>query len=145
MKVKIKRVDKSLPLPEYKTEGAAAFDLYAREETTIPAKGWALIPSNLIIGTPEGHVLVLSARSSLAKHHTGLFLANGVGLVDSDYSGNNDEIKISVYNLNDTPITVSRGDRVAQGRFKKFERADWEEVEEMNSQDRGGFGSTGLQ
>lgn len=145
MNVKIKRVDTTLPLPEYKTEGAAAFDFYARETTTVPAKGWVLIPSNLIIDTPEGHTLIISARSSFAKYHTGLFLANGIGVVDSDFNGPNDEIHISVYNMTDKDITIQRADRIAQGMFKKFEKAEWEEVEEMNSEDRGSFGSTGLQ
>ena len=145
MKINIKRIDKSLPLPEYKTEGAAAFDFYARETTTIPAKGWKLVPANFIIETPPEYVLVVSARSSLAKHYPGLFVANGVGLIDSDYSGPKDEIKISLYNFSDNDITINKGERVAQGRFEKFERAEWEEVEEMDNKDRGGFGSTGLE
>ncbi len=145
MDVVVHRIDKTLPLPEYKTSGAAAFDLYARVETIISAKGWAKIPSNFIIEIPKGYVLIVSARSSLAKHYPGLFLANGVGLIDSDFCGSSDEILISVYNFLDTPIKVNRGDRVAQGRFEKVERAKWIETSSMDhNAERGGFGSTGL-
>ena len=57
MIIKIKRIDKSLPLPEYKSSGAAAFDLYARKKMTIPSHGWVKIPSNVIINIPEDHGL----------------------------------------------------------------------------------------
>ena len=144
MIVRIKRVDKSLPMPEYKTKGAAAFDMYARETTIVPAKGWAKVPSNFIIEIPETYCLIISARSSLAKHHEGIFLANGIALIDSDFRGPNDEIHISVYNLKDHDITIKRGDRIAQGRFEKVIKAEWEETDTMNNENRSGFGSTGL-
>jgi dUTP pyrophosphatase len=144
MNIKIKRVDKELPLPEYKTAGAAAFDFYARKSTTIPAKGHALVPSNFIIKTPAGYALLISARSSISKHYPGLFLNNAPGIIDSDYSGDNDEIFIAISNYTDEPITINRGERFAQGRFSKVERAEWQEVNQMASQDRGGYGSTGL-
>ena len=144
MNVCIKRIDKSLPLPEYKTAGAAAFDLYAREKTIVPARGWAKVPSNFIIEIPHGFALIISARSSLAKNYTGIFLANGVGLIDSDFCGPSDEILISIYNIKDYDITIERGDRIAQGRFEKVERGEFIEVEEMVNNERGGFGTTGL-
>lgn len=144
MNIRIKRIDKLLPLPEYKTIGAAAFDFYARETTVVPAKGWAKVPSNFIIEIPKRFALIISARSSLAKSYTGIFLANGVGLIDSDFCGPSDEILISMYNLKDYDISIQRGDRIAQGCFEKVERAEWEEVEEMNNSERGGFGTTGL-
>ncbi len=144
MNIRIKRIDKTLPLPEYKTKGAAGFDLYTRETTIIPAKGSARVLCNVIIETPPGYALIVSARSSLAKHYPGLFLANGIGIIDSDFCGPNDEVLISLYNLKDYDITVQRGDRIAQGKFQKVEKAEWEEVDEMNNEDRGGFGSTKL-
>ena len=143
MKVRILRVDKTLPVPQYKTQGAAGFDFYVRETTIIPAKGWAKAPANTIIQTPPGYALKVMARSSLAKNYPGIFLANSVGLIDSDFCGPNDEIMISLYNMTDQEITITRGDRIAQGVFVKFERADFEEVEEARNNDRGGFGSTG--
>ena len=143
MKIKIKRVDKSLPMPEYKTKGAAAFDLYARENTTIPAKGWVKIPSNFVFNIPEGYVLGIYARSSLAKNFPGLFLANGVGLLDSDFSGPNDELLISLYNFSNQEIEVKRGERLAQAMLKEAKQVEIEEIEEVIDENRGGFGSTG--
>lgn len=144
MKIRIKRIDKALPLPEYKTSGAAAFDFYARETTIIPAQGWTRVPSNFVIETPPEHALIISARSGLAKNYPGLFLANGIGLIDSDFCGPQDEILISMYNFGSKDITINRGERIAQGHFKKIERGEWEEVDEFNNENRGGFGSTGL-
>lgn len=143
MQIKIKRLDKSLPLPEYKTVGSAAFDFYARDPASILPKSLARIPSGLIIETPPGHVLIISARSSLAQKK-GLMLANGIGVVDSDYCGPNDEISLSMYNFTDQEVMVEKGERLAQGMFIKVERGVWEEVEEVVNKDRGGFGSTGI-
>lgn len=142
MEVLIKRLDKSLPLPQYHTSGSAAFDLSARVETIIEPKQIARIPSGLIIGTPTGYVLTLAARSSLAAKK-GLMLANGIGTIDSDYCGPNDEILISVYNFSDKVVTVEKGERIAQGMFLKIEQGEWKEVEEVAEKSRGGFGSTG--
>lgn len=141
MKVKISRVDKSLPLPEYKTAGAAAFDFYAREDTTIAGRETKIVPSNLIIEVPEGHVLVVSARSSLAKK--GLMLANGIGVIDMDYHGPADEIGILLHNFTDQVVELKKGDRVAQGLILPIQRAEWVEGEKLKEESRGGFGSTG--
>lgn len=143
MRVKIKRIDNSLPLPEYQTSGSVAFDLYSRDNMVVPAKTIALVPSNLIIETPVGYALILAARSSLAKKK-GLMLANGIGVVDCDYCGPEDEIKISVYNFTEQEVKIEKGDRLAQGMFIKTDQAEWEEVDEINNANRGGFGSTGL-
>jgi dUTP pyrophosphatase len=142
MKVRIRRIDKSLPLPEYKTAGAAGFDLASRVDMTILPKSISYIPLNVAIEPPEGHMLLLAARSSL--HKKGLMLANGVGIGDCDFSGNNDEYKAAVYNFSDSPVVVQRGDRVAQGIFKRYEAAEWQEVDDLENNDRGGFGSTGI-
>lgn len=142
MDIKIKRVDKSLPLPEYKTPGAIAFDMYSREEMKIVPKSLALLPSNFIIKTPENYGLILSARSSLAKKK-GLMLANGVGTIDRDYCGENDEILLSVYNFTDQEVLVEKGERIAQGMFMLIDNGNFVEVEQMEANDRGGFGSTG--
>ena len=142
MQIKIKRLDKSLPLPEYHTDGAAAFDFYARESTTIQSKTIAQIPSNLIIATPPGYMMLIAARSSLGVKK-GLMLSNSIGILDSDYCGPNDEILLSLYNFSDKPAVVERGERLAQGIIIKIERAEWNEVEKTDTPSRGGFGSTG--
>jgi len=144
MAIKIKRIDSSLPLPEYKTKGSAAFDLYSREDLTIPALSWALAPSNLILEIPKGQGLIISARSSLAKHYPGLILANGIGLIDSDYCGPEDEIKISLYNFTSQEIKIKKGDRIAQAFLVKYQKYRFKEIEEIKNKNRNGFGSTGL-
>ena len=142
MQIKIKRLDNSLPMPAYQTSGAVAFDLYSRENLSVPAKGIVLVPSNLIIETPRGYALIITARSSLAKKK-GLMLANGVGTIDCDYCGPEDEIKLSVYNFTDQEVAIAKGERMAQGLFIKTDQAEWEEVNEIEKTSRGGFGSTG--
>lgn len=141
MNVKIVRIDPGLPLPEYKTTGAAAFDLYSRTDAVIAPRATAILPSNLIIEAPRGHALIISARSGL--HKRGLMLANGIGVIDPDYHGPKDEIGIAVYNFTDEPVAVARGDRIAQGFIIPVAKAEWEEVAAIKENSRGGFGSTG--
>ncbi|PIR04421.1 MAG: dUTP diphosphatase [Candidatus Magasanikbacteria bacterium CG11_big_fil_rev_8_21_14_0_20_39_34] len=144
MQVNIKRIDSSLPLPEYQTEGAVAFDMYSRIEAKIPPGKTALLPTNLIIETPPGYMLMLAARSSLAKKR-GLKLANGVGIIDQDYCGDTDEIYIHMHNFSETLVKISPGDRLVQGMFVPIEKATWKEQTRMNKESRGGFGTTGDQ
>jgi len=142
MKIRIKRIDKTLPLPEYKSKGAAAFDLYARVHSIIEPQSLGYIPTNLIIESPEDHVLILASRSSSPKK--GLLIPHGIGVIDSDYCGDTDEILFQVLNYTNTPVTVERGERIGQGMFVKLSRALlWDEQESMNTKNRGGFGSTG--
>lgn len=140
MRVVIKRIDKSLPLPEYKTNGAVAFDLIVRETTIIKSHEVGRIPSNVIVKIPEGFMLFIRDRSSTAMKK-GLLITAGV--IDQDYCGDNDELLTQFYNFSDHDVTIERGDRVAQGVFVKIEKGDWDEVENMDSANRGGFGTTG--
>lgn len=141
MKVKIKRIDGSLPLPAYATDGSVAFDLFAREATKINPGEIALVPANVIIETPKGYALVLALRSSTPRKK-GLLKPHGVGIIDQDYCGEGDELKIQVYNFTDKLVIVERGERIAQGMFVKIEKNEWEETDKMGKT-RGGFGSTG--
>ena len=70
-------------------------------------------------------------------------MPNGVGVVDQDYSGEGDELLLSVYNFRDEAVTVQRGERIAQGIFVPVAQAQWHEIEDVG-QGRGGFGSTGI-
>ena len=142
MKVRIKRIDKSLPLPEYKTAGAAAFDLASRVSVTILPKGVVRVPLNVAIEPPPGYMVMLAARSSL--HKKGIMLAHSVGIVDNDFCGNGDEYIVPLYNFTDKEVGIERGERLVQGVFKKYDRAEWEEVDDLQNKTRGGFGSTGL-
>jgi len=141
MKVKIKRIDKSLPLPVYETNGAAGFDLLARVETTVKPGEIALIPANIIVETPEDYMLVLASRSSSPKKK-GLTMPHGIGILDSDYSGNGDEVMIQVYNFAKQEALVTRGEKIAQGIFVPVSHATWHEIDSMPNKTRGGFGST---
>ena len=140
-KIKIKRFDDSLPLPEYKTAGAAGFDLSAREKTIIKPMTVGYVPLNIAIETPRDHFFVLAVRSS--THKMGLMPANGIGIGDSDFRGDEDEYKIALLNFTDKPVAVEKGVRIAQGLIVKHIRATWQEVAKMKSKTRGGFGSTG--
>ena len=141
MKVKIKRLDKNLPLPRYETDGSAGFDLLCRESVTIAPQTVTLIPANVIVETPPGYMLMVTLRSSTPRKQ-GLLIPHGVGIIDQDYRGEGDEIQIQIYNFTDQPVTVERGDRIAQGIFVRVDTAEWSEVSEMSSETRGGFGST---
>ncbi len=141
MQIRIKRIDKELALPKHHTAGAAAFDLYVRETTTVPARSIARVPLNNVIATPPGYFLMIAARSSL--HKRGLMMGNGVGIIDPDFAGDTDEISGVLYNFTDAPIVVEKGERVIQGVFIKTSEWRWEETETMPHKDRGGFGTTG--
>ena len=141
MKVKIKRVDKSLPLPTYQTAGSVGFDIYSREDVEISSHEIALIPGNIIVETPPGYMLLVALRSSTPRKK-GLIKPHGIGVIDNDYCGEGDEIKVQVYNNTDHVVKVEKGERIAQGIFVKIDKFDWEEVD-MMGKTRGGFGSTG--
>lgn len=141
MKVKIKRFDKSLPLPDYQSPGAVAFDLYARLATTVPAQTVGYIPLNVSIEIPAGHFALMAARSSL--HKRGLMAANGIGVFDLDFRGDEDEYVFAAYNFTKKPVIIEKGERIAQLLFIKTDRIEIEEVKKMGHPTRGGFGSTG--
>lgn len=142
MQVKIKRIDTSLPLPEYQTSGAVAFDLYSRLDMAIAPKTIGLIPTNLIIETPAGYMLTVVTRSSTPKKK-GLLVPHGIGIIDQDYHGEKDEVMLQVYNFTDQEVVIAKGERVGQAVFVRVDKAEWEEVGEMKETSRGGFGSTG--
>jgi dUTP pyrophosphatase len=142
MRLKIKRLDVGVGLPEPATAGAAGFDLASAVDLDIPPRGIRLVGTGLVIAVPDGHFLGIFARSSTPLKR-GLMVANGVGVVDADYCGPADEIKIQVLNVTDAPVHVRRGDRLAQGIMLPCPRVEWEEVAEMSVPTRGGFGSTG--
>ena len=141
MKVKIKRLDKSLPLPVYETGGSVGFDLLAREDTTIEPGSIELVPANVVVEVPKGYMLALVSRSSTPRKK-GLTKPHSIGVIDQDYCGDGDELKIQVYNFTQEPVTVEKGEKIAQGIFMRVDKFEWEEVDSMNNSDRGGFGST---
>jgi dUTP pyrophosphatase len=140
--IRIHRLDASVPLPKYETAGAAGFDLAARADQAIAPGEVALVPTGLVIKVPAGHFLGIFARSSTPLKR-GLMVANGVGIVDADYCGPQDEIKIEVLNFTAAPVTVRRGDRLAQGVILPYVRVEWTEGDAPSEPTRGGFGATG--
>jgi dUTP pyrophosphatase len=141
--VRIRRLHEHVSLPQYATAGSAAFDLAASEEVTFAPGEVRLVPTGLVIEVPEGMFLGVFARSSTPLRR-GLMVANGVGVVDADYRGPADEIKVPVINVTGHPVVVGVGDRFAQGILLPAPRVRWEEVSELGDKSRGGFGSTGV-
>lgn len=143
MKVRIKRIDKSLPLPKYETPGSVGFDLLVRKDMKIEPFSSKALPVNVIVEIPSGYMLAVLPRSSTVRK-TGLIIPNGFGVIDQDYHGPQDEIMLLVYNPSVKLIQVKRGDRLGQGIFIKIDKAEWEEFEgDFKKQSRGGLGSTG--
>lgn len=142
LKAKIKRLDLSLPVPKYETSGSFGFDLIVREQTEVLPGQTAFIPGNVIIECPEDYSLLILPRSSMYRK-TGLVFPHSIGLIDRDYCGPEDEIKIMVLNPSDKPIIIDRGQRIAQGVFVHTPQIVFEEVDEIGTVSRGGFGSTG--
>ena len=138
IQVRVQKLDPNATVPDYATAGAAAMDLHALLEAplTLEPGARALIPTGLAIELPSRDtVCVLCARSGLSIKH-GICLANGIGVIDSDYRG---EIKVALVNLSDTPYTVSPAERVAQMMFLPVCTAS------LTARGAGGFGSTGKQ
>jgi dUTP pyrophosphatase len=132
-----------IELPSYATAGSAGCDLRAAiaETLTLLPGGRTRIPTGLAVAIPAGYEGQVRMRSGLAIRH-GLTLLNGPGTIDSDYRG---EIQIILANLGSEPVTIARGERIAQLVIAPVARARWEPVDELpaSPRDAGGFGSTG--
>lgn len=142
--VEIKIVNlSSNPLPEYETTGAAGMDLRASlsEPVLIKPLQRALIPTGIFIELPEGFEAQIRPRSGLAAKK-GITVLNSPGTIDSDYRG---EIKVILINLSNESIIINTAERIAQMVISKYEKARFEEVDELSSTNRGagGFGHTG--
>lgn len=142
MQVDLSRIDPSLPLPAYASSGAVGFDLVTRETTVVAPGAIGLVPSNVVVKVPEGYALLIVPRSSLPRKK-GLVCPHSIGVIDCDYHGPKDELLVQVQNITAEPVTVERGERIAQGLFVRTERAQWNEVDGHGAETRGGFGSTG--
>lgn len=140
---RIRRLRPGVPLPAFQTPGSAGFDLAAAVDIVVPPGEVALVPTGLVIEVPSGYFLGIFARSSTLLRR-GLMVANGVGVVDQDYAGPADEVKIEVWNFTSRPVEVRKGDRLAQGIFIPTTQVAWVEVEEIRRTSRGGFGATGV-
>jgi len=141
LRVEVFRRDARAVMPAYKTAGAAAFDLSALDAVTIPAGEAVRVPTGLVIKVPDGYFLGVFARSGTASR--GLALGNGVGVIDADYCGPDDEVGVLVRNFRSEPMTIAAGERIAQGIVLRCPRAELVEIPRPAIPNRGGFGSTG--
>ncbi len=136
-----KKVDKKLPNPDYQTKGSVAFDLYSRIDITIKPHTIQLVPTNLIIKVPKDYALLIASRSSTPIKKN-LFVANGIGIIDQDYYGNDDEIKVEFYNFNNKAVQINKGERIAQALLVKVDILKLKHSNFIKTNNRGGFGST---
>ena len=144
--MKIRIINRSRhPLPEYATIQSAGMDLRAslEEPLTLAPMERRLIPTGLFIALPDGYEAQIGPRSGLALKK-GITLLNTPGTIDADYRG---EIGVIMVNLSDTQFEVCDGDRIAQMVVSRYEKAEWQEVDELDVTCRGegGFGHTGKQ
>ncbi|MBL8690871.1 MAG: dUTP diphosphatase [Rhodospirillaceae bacterium] len=132
-----------LSLPAYATPGSAGLDLVAALERPVEIQpgGRTLVPTGLAMELPEGYEAQIRPRSGLALRH-GLTVLNTPGTVDSDYRG---EVSVLLVNLGDRPVTLSRGERIAQMVVAPVTRIAWSEQASLSETRRGagGYGSTG--
>ena len=141
MRIEITRIHPDARLPRYETAESAGFDLSSVANVTVDPGKVALVPTGLVIKVPHRMFLGIFARSSTPLK-TGLMVANGVGVIDPDYCGPADEVKIAVMNFTDEAVLVRAGDRLAQGIFLEAPRVEWVEAA-PRAKSRGGFGATG--
>jgi dUTP pyrophosphatase len=142
IELQVKRLVADAPLPAYAHDGDAGLDLAAAEDVELPAGGRAAVPTGLAVAVPRGWVGLVHPRSGLARRH-GVTVANAPGTIDAGYRG---EVQVLLVNLGRDPVTLRKGDRVAQLLLQRVGRAEIVEVEELDGTTRGegGFGSTGL-
>lgn len=144
MKIRVKKLDEKAVVPQRATEGSAGADLFACIDEPVLIKPWEIkiIKTGIAIEIPDkNYAAFVYARSGLGIKH-GICLANGVGVIDSDYRG---EICVGLCNISQKPYTVEPGERVAQMVIMPVDTAEYEEVDNINATQRGkgGFGSTG--
>ena len=142
VKVLIKKLDPSVILPEYKTNGASGMDLIAfiKKPISVKSKTSSLIPTGLSVAFHENYELQIRPRSGLAAKNN-ITVLNTPGTIDSDYRG---EIKVIIYNHGKDNFIINNGDRIAQMVISPIIKIELEEVQNLPKTIRGegGFGST---
>ena len=142
-KILIKKLDKAVKLPEYKTDGASGMDLMAFIKKPINIKPYksSLIPTGLSVAFSKEYEIQIRPRSGLAAKNN-ISILNTPGTIDSDYRG---EIKIILYNHGNKEFRVNNGDRIAQMVLTPIVKMEFKETNELPKtiRGKGGFGSTG--
>ena len=142
VEILLQQLDDGLPLPQYAHPGDAGADLLARVDVTLQPGERALVPTGVAIALPAGYAAFVHPRSGLAARH-GVTTLNAPGTVDAGYRG---EIQVNLVNTDPrTPVTLRRGDRVAQLVVQRVEHAAFRVIDELPASQRGtgGHGSTG--
>lgn len=143
MKLLVRRVGEHdpNPLPAYATVGSAGLDLYSTQHVVLEQGERAKVPTGIAVAVPAGHAGLICSRSGRAWNE-GLIVAHGVGTIDEDYRG---EVAVLVRNVDDDPLTIEPGERIAQMLIVPVVRVEIEEVGGLPATERGasGFGSTG--
>ncbi|MEA2507354.1 MAG: dUTP pyrophosphatase [Actinomycetota bacterium] len=142
IEVPVRRLDPTVPLPDYATPGDAGLDLRAAEDVTLKPGERAAVGTGIAVAIPDGFAGFVHARSGRALRD-GLALVNAPGLIDSGYRG---EIKVLVVNLDSfAALEIHRGEKIAQLVVQPVAQVELEEVSELPVSERGagGFGSTG--
>ena len=141
LRVPVQQLDAALPLPAYARDGDAGLDLYAAETVTLAPGARALVPTGIALAIPPGFAGLVLPRSGLALRH-GVTILNTPGLIDAGYRG---EVKALLINHGQEPVTLNRGDRIAQLVVQRVEQVTLAPVDALAPSARGGggFGSTG--
>jgi dUTP pyrophosphatase len=142
LRVQVRRLDPSVPLPSYAMPGDAGADIVTTVDAVLAPGQRAVLPTGLSIALPDGYAAFVHPRSGLAAR-TGLGLVNAPGTIDAGYRG---EIKVIVVNHDrTTPVVLHRGDRIAQLVIQRVVAGEFVEVDELpvSVRGRGGHGSTG--
>jgi dUTP pyrophosphatase len=140
--VLVQRLDDGVPLPSYAHPGDAGADLVTAADVTLAPGERVVVPTGVAIALPQGYAAFVHPRSGLAAQ-MGLGIVNAPGTVDAGYRG---EIKVILVNHDlNNPISLSRGDRIAQLVIQRVDRAAFVEAAELPASARGagGHGSTG--
>ena len=140
--VLVVRLDPGLPLPSYALPGDAGFDVCTTVDITLEPGERAIVPTGIAIALPDGYAAFVHPRSGLAARH-GLTIVNAPGTIDAGYRG---EVKVCLLNTDaHDPVTLTRGDRIAQIVVQPVARAVLHEADRLPGSHRGegGYGSTG--
>lgn len=141
VRLRVRRLRDDAVLPAYAHPGDAGLDLAGVAEVSLAPGERAAVPTGLAVAIPEGWVGLVHPRSGLARRH-GVTVANAPGTIDAGYRG---EVLVLLCNLGQEPVTLAKGERVAQLLLQRVGRAVVDEVDDLDATARGegGFGSTG--
>jgi dUTP pyrophosphatase len=140
MEVPILRLHPTTREPAYATPGSVGFDIATSEAADIAPGAIALVGTGLVFATPPGWCLLVCLRSSTPRKF-GVLQPHAIGVIDEDYRGPADELRLQLLNFTAAPVHIPADSRIAQGVFVRTERAVWG-AHDPEHRSRGGFGST---